>query len=875
MEIQLLDADYMPDARGKPIVRLFGKQKNGKTACVFVSGFMPYFYVNKNDKSLEGNPEVVRVEPVRKKVVGKGETELFRVVLNNPAKTPEIRDGLKAKGLTVYEADILFKYRFMSDKGLAGQGWIEVAEEKTASTNAVLADRKVEVKNVSPIEKEEDAPMRVMAFDIECVTGGSSRAPDTKRDPVILISIVFSEPYKGQDHIVLGTRSYKGVVGMETEKEMLEKFMETVREYDPDVLTGYNVNNFDLPYIVERMRFNGIRPVFGRCMQKAVMCKKLAVRYRSYVAGRVIADSYELVKRDFALQRYGLDFVAENLLGEKKDDVKHSEIEKLWRGTDKEYGRLVEYCLKDSVLAMNLITKLNLMDKYKALARVSGILLQDALGGGEAARIENYLLREFNRKGYVFPSKPEAGTLKQLVGGAVLEPDKGLHSNVVMLDFKSMYPSIVTSFNICPTTLTRDRENSMETPSGARFLKKSVREGVLPVIVKQLMEARAQVKDEMKRARSPEKKQLLFAKQWALKIMANAFYGYFGYARSRLYNLDIANAITSTGRKIIQDTKDLVEEKFGYSVIYGDTDSVFVKLDTDDLDEMEKRARAIVDYANGMLPKGIELEFEKVFKRFLPLTKKRYAAWCFVRGADGWEDGIETKGIETVRRDWCPLVSKTVSEILDIMLKQDDTRKALEYFKGVVSKLVKNEIPIKSLVITKTMTKAAKSYAGVQPHIELAKKMQARSPVDAPGVGDRIGYVIIKGPQLLSKRTEDPMYVIEHGLQTDSQYYIENQLLPPLERLFSALGVEKSQLLGNGRQMGLMEIMKSHANAAGAATAKEETVAETIGRKDMQGFMCRKCHAFYRRPPLAGYCACGGELLFSSSKGLARFLVAG
>lgn len=874
MEIQLLDADYI-NVNNKPIVRLFGKQRNGKTACVFVNGFLPYFYVNRKDKSLESNPEVLRVEAVKKKIVGNGETELFRVVLNNPAKTPEIRDSLKAKGLKVYEADILFKYRFMSDKDLAGQGWIEVAEDSVANTNAVMADKKLEVRNVKPVEREEDVPLRMVAFDLECATGGSSRTPDPKRDPVILISMVFSEPFKGQDHIVLGTRSYKGVLSAETEKEMLEKFMEIIQEYDPDVLTGFNINNFDLPYIVERMRSNSIRPILGRCRQKAVMCKKFAARYRNYVTGRVIADSYELVKKDFALQRYGLDFVADALLGEKKEDVRHSEIEKLWRGTEKEYARLVEYCLKDSILAMNLIMKLNLMDKYKALSRVSGILLQDALSGGEATRIENYLLREFNQKGYVFPIKPETVGSKQLIGGAVLEPKKGLHSNVVVLDFKSMYPSIIRSFNICPTTLTRDRENSVETPSGARFLKKSVREGVLPVIVKHLMETRGRVKDEMRRVRSPEKKQLLFAKQWALKIMANAFYGYFGYARSRLYNLDIANAITSTGRKTILDTKKLVEERFGYEVVYGDTDSVFLKLDTDDLDGMEKKSKEIIEFANSKLPKGIELEFEKVFKRFLPLTKKRYTAWSFVKGADGWEEGIETKGIETVRRDWCPLVGKTVTEILNIVLKQDDIKKALDYFKGIVSKLVKNEIPIKSLVITKTMTKAAKSYVGIQPHIELAKKMQARSPVDAPGVGDRIGYVIIKGTQLLSKRTEDPMYVIEHGLQIDSRYYIENQLLAPLERLFSALGVEKSQLLGNGRQMGLMEIMKNHANAATAKTQKEETIAETLKREDMQGFMCKKCHSFHRRPPLTGYCSCGGELLFSSPKGLARFLMAG
>jgi len=869
MEIQLIDVDYM-NLGNRPVVRLFGKEKNGKTACVFVSGFLPYFYVDRMSERLEGNSDVVRVEKTRKNVVGEGEYDLLRVVLADPSKTPELRDGLKADGVKVYEADILFKYRYMADNGLTGFGWVQIDDDRAAHTNAVLTDRRIEANEAKPIDRDEDVPLRILAFDLECITPGSTKVPDAVRDPIILVSMVFSDPYKGRESLVLGTRPAAGVDSADDEKEMLQKFIDIVLEYDPDVITGFNVNNFDMPYIVERMRQNGVRPVMGRCTQKPIMIKKLAVRFRNAIVGRVIVDSYELIKKDFALQRYGLDSVADALLGEKKDDVKHSEIEKLWKGPEKEYSRLVGYCLKDSILAMNLVVKLNLMDKYIALSRASGMLLQDTLDGGEATRIENYLLREFNKKGYIFPLKPETVGDKDLIGGAVLEPKHGLHSDVAVLDFKSMYPSIIRSYNICPTTLTKDTENSLETASGARFLKKSVREGVLPKIVEYLVVTRGAVKKEMKKAKTPEKKRQLYARQWALKIMANAFYGYFGYARSRLYNLDIANAITSTGRRTILETKKNIEEKFGYEVVYGDTDSVFVKLDDGDLDEVAKKAEAIAAYVNGLLPEGIELEFEKIFKRFLPLTKKRYAAWSFVRGAEKWEDGIETKGIETVRRDWCPLVGKTVTDILNIVLKEEDKKKALDLFRGIVSQLVKNEIPIKSLIITKTMTKSAGAYAGVQPHIELVKKIQARSPVDAPGVGDRIGYVIVKGTQLLSKRTEDPMYVIEHGLQIDSQYYIENQLMPPLERIFSALGVEKNQLLGNGRQTGLMDIM----NRAKAETAKqEEKVIETITQAEMQGVMCKKCNALYRRPPLTGYCSCGGELLLSSPKGLAKFLV--
>ena len=163
-------------------------------------------------------------------------------------------------------------------------------------------------------------------------------------------------------------------------------------------------------------------------------------------------------------------------------------------------------------------------------------------------------------------------------------------------------------------------------------------------------------------------------------------------------------------------------------------------------------------------------------------------------------------------------------KVIEILLKEDDVKGALKYFKGVLNLLVTGQIEIQKLVITKTMTKSAGAYDGTQPHIELVKKMQARSPGEAPGIGDRISYVIVKGRDMLSKRTEDPEYVRDHGLQVDSQYYIENQLMPPIERIFKGLNISKSELLGNGRQMGLFDIIKT----AKAALPEQAAAAESV-----------------------------------------------
>jgi len=262
------------------------------------------------------------------------------------------------------------------------------------------------------------------------------------------------------------------------------------------------------------------------------------------------------------------------------------------------------------------------------------------------------------------------------------------------------------------------------------------------------------------------------------------------------------------------------------------------------------------------LPGVMELEFEKIFMRFLPLTKKRYMGWSMERGGNGeWKEGIVMKGIETVRRDWCELTGETMKEIIEIILKKNDVKEAVNYFKTVVNGLLEGKVDIDKLTITKTITKKPEAYAGIQPHVEVIKKMKQRGALEIPGTGDRIGYVIVKGMDMLSKRAEDPSYVKEMGLSLDSRYYIDNQLLPPLERIFTAIGVSKEELLGMGKQMGLAEAINNHNRKEEA----EEPI--TVGIDDVNGYICGRCHKSFARPPLLGRCACGGTFLFSTERG--------
>jgi len=460
----------------------------------------------------------------------------------------------------------------------------------------------------------------------------------------------------------------------------------------------------------------------------------------------------------------------------------------------------------------------------------------------------------------VIPLKPseeeilrrkEERLTKSLKGALVLEPKVGLHTKyTIYLDFKSMYPSIFISFNICPTTLCIRKKNlkTIKTPYGTEFVSPEVRVGLIPKTVRKLIKERDRIKAEMKKVSDEKKKSLLNAKQIALKYMTNAFYGYTGYLRARIYVLDIANAITSCGRYFIRKTKELVESDKRFSVLYGDTDSVFVATNVKTPEEAFSIGEQLEKKINAGLEGKVKIKIEAVFKTLLILSKKRYAGLALERFNSELHEKVVMKGIETVRRDWCDLTGKTLSNVLSIILKEQNPKKALAYIRDVIGKLSRNEIPIEDLVITKGISKPLGSYKGVQPHVELVKKLRRRSPSEAPGIGDRVGFVIVSGPQLVSKRAEDPEYVKKHGLKIDSKYYVECQLLPPLERVFEAIGISKSQLVGFGKQLSLIEATKG----------KQKKVLNSV-----DGFICSKCYYVYRRPPLIGKCErCGGELLF-------------
>lgn len=298
-------------------------------------------------------------------------------------------------------------------------------------------------------------------------------------------------------------------------------------------------------------------------------------------------------------------------------------------------------------------------------------------------------------------------------------------------------------------------------------------------------------------ARVLQEKAVQNGRQLALKISANSVYGFTGATVGQLPCIPIASSVTSYGRDLLLQTKAFVETHYtterGFpadaEVVYGDTDSVMVKFGVPTVSEAMPLAEKAAEEVTKIFPPPIKLEFEKVYCPYLLMNKKRYAGLLWTR-ADKY-DKMDTKGLETVRRDNCLLVRRVVDTCLRKILIDRDIPGAISYCKGIISELLQNKMDISLLVITKALGKSAdeSGYAAKQAHVELAMRMRKRDPGSAPNVGDRVAYVIIQAAKGAPayERSEDPVYVLDNNIPIDTEYYLQNQLSNPLTRLFEPI----------------------------------------------------------------------------------------
>jgi DNA polymerase I len=918
MDFQILDADY-EIVDSSPVIRLFGRGADGKSVCCFVPDFEPYFYLKASGDLhavarliKDTFEQVKKVEIVEKfEPVGyqKTKKEMLRITTSLPRDVPEIRDEilkirdvLRAEGdWQVYESDILFRNRFLIDRDLGGMVWVS-AEGKPVDPARYLragsagssrcenfaCDASFLASGLKRVENLTIAPLKYLSFDIECLPfDGGMPSPDVS--PIVMISFSFEPEYKGHKTLILLAKPAVDMDGdvlpCKDETEMLNRFFEILCEYDPDIVAGYNHQDFDIPYITDRVKtLTGkgeiINPVVGRDGSQ-IGYRRFGLITRTELKGRVVVDALPLVRRAFSLKQYTLRAVSKELLNREKLDVPPLEMEEHWNDSGEKFRKFVDYARRDSELALELVLELRLLDKYIALAQVSGSLLQEIVDGGQTSMVETLLLREFGLRDRVILPKPgdelsaeRFDMSSDLKGGEVLEPKKGLLENVLILDYKSLYPTIMMAHNLCYTTVVaqdRPEGETIKPPSGGEFVPPEVYRGIVPSILEDLLNQRGETKKRMKRASDENEYRVLDATQLAIKILLNSFYGYSGYARARLYSLPLANAVTSFGRSNILNTRDLINNDIGkivlrssaallleeagelssqdkiveISVAYGDTDSVFVQCRSGgdlSLEEVSLVGNRLAGIVSASLPDPMELEFEAVAKRALLIAKKRYALWLFEPRNSGWENKIKVKGMETVRRDWCELTSITLNRVLELVLIEGDVDQAVEYVRKVVSD-VRNLDPgkdaelIEKLVLTRTLTRKTDSYKNKQPHLTVAENLKKRTGV-MPSIGTRIPFVITAGKGLFVDRAEDPDYVRERNVPIDVDYYVKKQILPPVERILEVFGVKMSSLDFDSKQKGLFDFEAKKLEVKKQEKEKVSSQRENRGKVQEEKIQC-------------------------------------
>ena len=744
------------------------------------------------------------------------------------------------------------------------------------------------------------APLRILSFDIECA-GRKGVFPEANQDPVIQIANVvtrYGEP-KPFVHNVFCLDTCSLIVNTQifefgAEDKMLMAWRDFLEQVDPDVIIGYNIANFDFPYLLDRAKhlkctkfpyWTRLKSIQSHAKETNFSSKQMGNRdtKATNTNGRLQLDLLQLIQRDHQLRSYTLNSVCSHFLGEQKEDVHHTMITELFNGTPESRRRLAIYCLKDAFLPQRLMDKLMCLVNYTEMARVTGVPFNYLLARGQQVKFISQLFRKALEQNLVIPNLRSDASDEQYEGATVIEPTRGYYDvPVATLDFASLYPSIIQAHNLCYTTLLNKTsveklrlvkdEDYIVTPNGDMFCTSKIRKGLLTQILEELLGARKRAKKELAVETDTFKKAVLNGRQLALKISANSVYGITGATVGKLPCLAIASSTTSYGRQMIEKTKEEVEKRYtianGYShdaqVIYGDTDSVMVKFGPKDLEKTMDLGRDAAEYVSDQFIKPIKLEFEKVYFPYLLINKKRYAGLYWTTPEKF--DKMDSKGIETVRRDNCRLVQTVIETILHKILIDQDVQGAQEYVsyglrtqsradyvvfsssyvKDTISDLLQNKVDMSKLVITKALSK--NDYASKQAHVELADRMKKRDAGSAPTLGDRVAYVIVKGAGGAKnyERSEDPIFVLENNIPVDTKYYLDNQLAKPLGRIFDPiLGEKKAGQLLTGEHTrsisvaaptlgGLMKFAKKTQTCMGCKKP-------LVGKEEMAGAVCANC----------------------------------
>jgi DNA polymerase-2 len=746
---------------GVPVVQLFGRLEDGPAFLVEDDRFRPYFFAPADEASrLDG---VKGATVTATQLTSLGGTPVVQVTAETPGEVPTLRQRV----VDAMEADIRFPYRFLIDRGVRAA--VSIEGDPDARDERLL-------RFTNPVLHSADChpALRVLSIDLETTPDASS---------VFAIALVGDGV--SEVHLV-AARDVAGATVHADERALLKAAAGRIRDLDPDILTGWNVIDFDLTVWAERGRALGVPLRIGRVAGDVQFQQDMRFtrQTRASIPGRMVLDAIPLVRDAVRLEDYRLETAARHLLGRgKRIDGEApdaaAEILRLWR---EDPEALVAYNREDAKLVIDILEQEGLVDLTVERSLLSGMQLDRV--GASIASFDRVYLPELRARGLVAPSVDANRKAASVRGGAVLDSKPGLFTNVGVFDFKSLYPSLIRTFQLDPLAHARAGADAIEAPNGARFAREGA---ILPVVLERFMERR----DAAKRRGDRHADQ-------AIKIMMNALFGVLGAGSCRFFDPAIANAITSFGQQTLQWTREAFEDA-GVAVIYGDTDSVFVQLSSPNAAAARAEADALradveriitrrirSDYA---VESRLTLELEKVFERFfMPRvrggasgSKKRYA---------GLHDGaLEIVGLESVRRDWPAVARRLQQGMLERVFADRD---ALPFVKEIVRE-VREGLRDEELVYVKRVRKGSvDSYtSNTPPHVQAARKAGTRA-------GGVVRYVIADtGPEPVAPGTAPPPNL-------DRRHYVERVLRPIADAILPFVDREFDEALDIPRQMSLL-----------------------------------------------------------------------
>ena len=767
-------------------IHRFYRDEFGKKHKEIVRGFRPYLYVDEN-VDVPSDYRITSVETGHKTLFGDKVKKIF---------VKQSRDVVGVRELFEkhYEADILFTQRYIIDV---------LGESEIYKLHMLSIDIETDTKNVFPNIEDPDQAITSCAF---------SDNNGLKR------KYIYKSPECKEDIIVdENTRVFK------TEEQLLEGIIALIKQNDPDIITGWAITSFDLPYLINRMRKLKIR-YSNMSPLDMVFCKKNEYTGRSYevaIRGRIVMDGldaymhFRKMSNQGRAESYSLEFTAQSVLGIGK--IKHEEgFHEMWINNP---NKLITYNLRDAELVIQILEKLEIIDFFnyirsKASANLSQIYRMTSL-------VDGYLLRRAHNK-YVLPSKNKKSGDKYS-GAFVFPPIPGLYKNIIALDLKALYVNIIKSFNISPETFNPDGEIKLK--DGIAFDKGI---GLMSQIMRELDKERAIYKKLMWKADKDgdkEKQKLNYFKQYAVKVLTLSFYGYLGHSRSRLYKKEVAEAITEWGVKIIKWSQEVLEY-IGYEIIYGDTDSIFVKSKSSGLFSLLKEGKKLTNVLNKSYTKfckdfgsndcTLEMEFEKIFKKVLFVgkkggkngeivgAKKKYAYILLWEDKKQVDNSVKFTGFEFVRSDSCRVTRKTQHDIVEMILNGITKEELTAKLRKIDTDIRSKKIPTEEIAFPRGISKKLNEYGINKVNKETGESRKTGTPPVVAGcrysnnfLGTRLGqgskpmWLYIKSvpygypnTKVLSFTGDD----IPEGFIVDYDIMIEKILKLKLEEILIASG---------------------------------------------------------------------------------------